>query len=118
MATPQLDFLSIQVRDLEKSREFYQNILGFEIENENPEAYIFKNEKGASFAIRKPLVDLDKAGKLGWGIALWFSVFDVEKRYDEVRGKKVKIVKDLADSPFGKVFTVEDPDGYYITLHG
>ncbi|MDT9755465.1 VOC family protein [Heyndrickxia coagulans] len=118
MATPQLDFSSIQVRDLEKSREFYQNTLGFEIENENPGAYVFKNEKGASFAIRKPLVDLDRAGKLGWGVALWFSVPDVEKRYDDVRGKEVKIVKDLTDSPFGKVFTVDDPDGYYITFHG
>ncbi|GIN72896.1 hypothetical protein J14TS2_33710 [Bacillus sp. J14TS2] len=85
MATPQLDFSSIQVRDLERSREFYQNTFGFEIENENPGAYIFKNEKGASFAIRKPLVDLDKAGKLGWGVALWFSVPNVEERYDDVK---------------------------------
>lgn len=118
MATPQLDFSSIQVKDLEKSRDFYQSYLGFEIENENPEAYVFKNEKGAYFCIRKPLIDLAKAGKLGWGVGLWFSVPDVEKRYGELNDKKVKIVKELADSPFGKIFTVEDPDGYYITFHG
>ncbi|PIE79487.1 MAG: glyoxalase, partial [Candidatus Delongbacteria bacterium] len=50
-----LEFTSLQVRNLEKSKQFYTEKLGFECsEMKNPQAVIFKFTKGeASFAIRK-----------------------------------------------------------------
>jgi catechol 2,3-dioxygenase-like lactoylglutathione lyase family enzyme len=49
-----LDFASLQVRDLEVSKAFYTNKLGFELsEISNQYACVFKYNKGeASFAIR------------------------------------------------------------------
>lgn len=39
-----LEFASLQVRDLEASKEFYTNKLGFKLsEMKNPEACIFKS---------------------------------------------------------------------------
>ena len=57
-----LNFASLQVRDLEVSKAFYTNKLGFELSGlTNPQACIFKYNKGeASFAIRTPI------GCLGW----------------------------------------------------
>lgn len=49
----QLTFASLQVLDLEASKNFYTKKLGFEIGETNPEACVFKYNKGeASFAIR------------------------------------------------------------------
>jgi lactoylglutathione lyase len=58
-----LVFAYLQVRDLEVSKNFYTNKLGFEVsEATNPAACIFNYKIGdASFAIRKPISDL--AGK-------------------------------------------------------
>jgi lactoylglutathione lyase len=70
-----LEFSSLQVRDLEISKEFYTQKLGFELaEMKNPDAVIFKFNKGeASFAIRKPLENLDNK-ELGNGVSVWFSI--------------------------------------------
>ena len=56
-----LEFTSFQVRDIEISKEFYMTKLGFELsEIRNLDAVIFKFNKGeASFAIRKPLENLE-----------------------------------------------------------
>ena len=70
-----LEFASLQVRDIEASKTFYTEKLGFELsEMKNPEAVIFKFNKGeASFAIRKPLEDLDNK-EFGKGVSVWFAV--------------------------------------------
>jgi catechol 2,3-dioxygenase-like lactoylglutathione lyase family enzyme len=113
----QLTFASLQVTNLETSKEFYTSRLGFEIDNENPQACIFKYGQGqASFAIRTPLEPL--AGKeLGVGAALWFAV---DENVDELRTKflmdGIPAVGPLIDTPFGRAFHVKDPDGYKLTL--
>ncbi len=53
-----LDFVSLQVRDISLSKKFYQDNLGFLVEDETrPDAVVSSTSMGAIFAIRKPLVD-------------------------------------------------------------
>jgi len=113
-----LDFASIQVRDLEASTEFYTNLLGFEAsEMTNPGACIFKFNKGeASFAIRKPIGDLD-GKELGIGVSLWFAIDEkIEDLETRLIDKKVTLLGSINTTPFGKTLIVKDPDGYNITF--
>ncbi|RAQ95812.1 hypothetical protein A4R35_09715 [Thermogemmatispora tikiterensis] len=113
-----LDFVSLQVRDLEASRRFYTEVLGFEaLPQDRPESVVFRTEGGAVFALRVLMVDLDAVTRLGWGVGLWFATPNVEALHERVVNHGGKVVKPLADGPFGRLFVVADPDGYQITFH-
>jgi len=113
----QLTFASLQVRDLEASKAFYTNKLGFEIGDTNSQACIFKYKQGqASFAIRTPLEPLE-GKKLGIGVALWFAV---NENVDELKEKLIRngitTAGPIIETPFGRAFHVEDLDGYKLTF--
>jgi len=113
----QLTFVSLQVKNLEASTDFYEKKLGFEIGNANPQACIFKYDKGqASFAIRTPLEPLEER-ELGIGVAIWFAV---SESVDELKVKFVQngvtTVGPIIETPFGRAFHVKDPDGYKLTF--
>jgi lactoylglutathione lyase len=112
-----LDFTSLQVRDLDVSKDFYINKLGFEAFNTNPAACIFKYNQGeASFAIRKPIGDIE-GKELGIGVSLWFAVDgDIEDLQAELLSKNVALLGPIQTTPFGKIVIVKDPDGYNITF--
>jgi len=114
----QLEFASLQVRDLETSKEFYTKKLGFELsEIKNPDAVIFKFNKGeASFAIRKPLENLDNK-ELGNGVSIWFAINEKIENLQALLIKKgVSTLGSIMDTPFGKALHVKDPDGYKLTF--
>lgn len=111
-----LGFVSVQVRDLERSSRFYTEVLGFErAQSPNPDAVLFKNNTGAIFAIRKPFQPLD--GKLGTGVGLWFTVPNVDVLAERVTAAGATVTRPLGDGPFGRMFVALDPDGYALTLH-
>ncbi|QNK61664.1 VOC family protein [Pedobacter sp. PAMC26386] len=113
-----LDFASLQVRDLEVSKDFYTNKLGFEVsEATNPAACVFKYNKGeASFAIRKPIGDLE-GKELGVGASLWFAIDgNIEDLQADLLEKKVILLGPIQTTPFGKTIIAKDPDGYNITF--
>ncbi len=113
-----LAFASLQVRDLEVSKAFYTNKLGFELsEMSNPGACIFKYNKGeASFAIRKPIGNLD-GKELGVGASLWFAIDEkIEELQSQLIEKGVTMIGLINNTPFGKTLMVKDPDGYILTF--
>jgi len=113
-----LDFASLQVRDLEVSKEFYTTKLGFEIsEATNPAACVFKYKEGeASFAIRKPIGDLE-GRELGVGASLWFAIDGkIEDLQAELLEKNVQLLGPIQNTPFGQIIIAKDPDGYNITF--
>ncbi len=111
-------FVSLQVRDLERSAAFYERYLGFTRQNGPPDAVVFDTAP-AAFAVRRPLpgVDLDSNGPLGAGIGLWFHAPGSQSIYDAMSTDGVAISTPPADGPFGRTFAFVDPDGYTITLH-
>ena len=63
-----LDFVSLQVQDLDASCRFYTELLGFQAQPQGrPDAVVFEDGGGAIFAIRTPLVDLDAVERRGLG---------------------------------------------------
>jgi predicted enzyme related to lactoylglutathione lyase len=114
-----LDFVSIQVRNLERSKLFYHDLLGLKFEPDPPpHAVVFDRGKGATFTIRKPLIDLDSVTSLGAGVALWFTTPDIEALHQNLMAASVKILQKPQPFQFGKMMmVVTDPDGYTITIY-
>jgi lactoylglutathione lyase len=116
-----LDFLSLQVRNINTSKEYYTNVLGFTMAKVQPQpehAVVFENEAGASFAIRLPIGNLDKSEKLGTGAMPWFAVMDVQYIFDNIKKHNGKLLQvQPQEGPFGKFFNTIDPDGYVLTFH-
>ena len=113
----QLTFASLQVKNLEASKDFYTQKLGFEIDNSNPQACIFKYNQGqASFAIRAPLEPIE--GKdLGTGVALWFAVNEnVDELKEKFIAKEITTAGPIIETPFGRAFHIKDLDGYKLTF--
>jgi len=111
------DFITLQVRDLEVSRRFYAEVIGFKPSPEvRPNAAAFAT-KPVGFAIRKAQIDLDAVPQLGHGVILWFHADDSAALHKHLKERGVPITADLAEGPFGKMFTFRDPDGYLITVH-
>ncbi|WPQ62044.1 VOC family protein [Chitinophaga sancti] len=113
----QLTFASLQVRNLEASKEFYTKKLGFEIDNSNPQACVFKYNQGqASFAIRTPLEPIEEK-ELGIGVALWFAVNEnVDELKEKLITNGITTTGPIFETPFGRAFHVKDLDGYKLTF--
>jgi predicted enzyme related to lactoylglutathione lyase len=111
------DFITLQVRDLEVSRRFYSEAIGLETAPEvRPNAVAFATQP-IGFAIRKAFTGLEAIASPGYGVILWFHTEDAAALCKLLKERSVPIVQDLADGPFGKMFTFRDPDGYLITVH-
>ena len=83
----------------------------------NPDAIIFKFNKGqASFAVRKPLENLDNKA-LGNGASIWFAIDEeIEILQASLVEKGVMILGTIMDTPFAMALHVKDPDGYILTF--
>ena len=112
------DFLALQVRDLQRAAAFYEQTLGIErAASSPPHAVVFATQPIA-FAVRDPLpgTDLD-SGQPGLGVALWLQAEDAQALHDRLAQHGVTILAEPIDGPFGRTFTLRDPDGYAITIH-
>ncbi len=113
-----LDFASVQVRDLEKSKAFYTDVLGFEATDQvRPDAVVFRNDAGAIFAIRVPMRPLPEQGQLGVGTSLWFATNDVERLHTRITENGGNVIAPPQDGPFGRQMTITDSDGYVLVFH-
>jgi len=112
------DFIALQVRDLQASAQFYTERLGLRRAAASPPGAVVFATEPIPFAVREPMVDLDAAGRLGWGVALWLKSDDPGRLHDDLARAGVTIVTAPFDGPFGRTFSFADPDGYVVTVHG
>src|SRR3984893_10699593 len=73
MAVTGPDFISLQVRDLERSAAFYEQYLGLKRSDAGPPHAVVFDTKPIAFAVRDVAagVDLDAIAQPGQGMALW-----------------------------------------------
>src|SRR5450631_4285362 len=115
-----LDFVALQVRDLERSARFYTEQLGLPRAPHSPPNAVVFQAVPIPFAVRTPSpeVDLDAVDRLGWGVALWFQCDDADALYHALATSGAAVLQSPQDGPFGRQFQVRDPDGYTLTIHG
>jgi predicted enzyme related to lactoylglutathione lyase len=112
------DFIALQVRDLEASKKFWVEQVGLKPSPKSPPGAVVFDTRPIPFAIRNPLVDLNAANHLGWGVALWMHAEDIDTLYKHLSAQGMVIVAPLSKGAFGPQFTFTDIDGYTITVHG
>lgn len=113
------DFVSLQVRDLAASQAFYEEYLGLVRSPAGPPHAVVFSTEPIAFALRDlvPGVDLDAVEQPGLGAAIWMHATDVQDIHDALVADGHTIASAPIDGPFGRTFTLADPDGYLITLH-
>ena len=112
------DFLSLQVRNVATSREFYTEILGFGVDQrfDTPD-FVLLDTSTIPLGLAEAKVDLDQAPYPGWGVALWIDCDDVNELHNRLLAAGVTIVTPPYDGPFGRTLAFIDPDGYRITAN-
>ena len=113
------DFPSIQVRDLERSASFYERELGLERTAGSPSGVVAFKTSPIPFAVREPLPDTDlEAGPIGLGVLLSLRAEDAQVLHDHFNSRGVQSLIEPFDTPFGRTFVFQDPDGYAVAVHG
>ena len=113
------DFIALQVRDLERSAQFYETQLGLTRAPAGPPGAVVFATTPIPFAVRNPLpgVDLDQNPRPGRGVALWLHCDNVAELHDSLVADGTPILQEPQPGPFGMTFTFADPDGYAVTVH-
>ncbi len=118
----------LSVSDINRSKKFYLNI-GFQIKYERKETkFCFLELEGNQIMIEEINNHWD-TGKLeypfGRGINISMTIGDVEKYYNELKEKKIKMFLDLEIHNYrvdnkiyeDKEFLIQDPDGYLLRFN-
>ena len=100
--------------DLQRSRDFYTDVLGLEIKtSELPHLVEFELGEGTLLGLHARTEILTvRPGSL----QLSFQVDNVDRFVGEARRAGVPIFQDPYDDSFGRVATISDPDGYPVQV--
>ena len=102
----------LAVKDLEKSLEFYNKILGMPIKRQR-ENWVDLGQSGALLSLHPASAELLTPNDM---IMIGFVVGDVSSAIDELKSKNVKIHRDIQNKSSGKNAIILDPDDYMISL--
>ena len=107
-----LELLFLEVNNLEDSLGFYSDLLGFEIESNNPTADppIASLRSGS---LRLTLVQqLETMLKRGRGVHFVLGVADVDDFYERLSARSIDISEPRDEGWGGRFVSLQDPDGY------
>jgi predicted enzyme related to lactoylglutathione lyase len=107
-----LEFLFLEVNNLEESLAFYQELLGFEVSKHSPEAEpplatLQAGELKISLAQH-----LETILKRGRGVSFFIGVANVDDYYQQLRSKGVEVYPPADEGWGGRFITLLDPDNY------
>lgn len=97
----------LPVTDLRKSREWYVDKLGFEVELEQDDVVGIKDSSGLTIFLQRVTDDLANRK-----VTLTIEVDNVEKKYKELKSNGVPFVNSPKMLFWGYGAEVLDPDGY------
>ena len=116
----------LTVSDIEKTKEFYVKVLGFQIEYERPEdrfVFLSLDENQMMFEQENGNWSVGSLEyPYGRGVNFEMTVPDVEAMYEEITARGIKPFRELTVSHYRngdediiqKEFLVQDPDGYLL----
>ena len=106
----------LAVKDLDKSIQFYNEIIGLPIKNQR-RTWVDLGTSGALLSLHPAsITEQGSNGNFENGITIGFLVGDVKSAIDELREKGVKIHRDIVEKDAGKNAVISDPDDYLISL--
>jgi len=106
----------LAVKDLDKSVEFYNKILGFPIKKKR-DNWVDLGQSGALLSLHPAVESSPHLGtSVDNGVLIGLLVGDVAAAVEELRSKNVKIHRDIEEREAGKNAIILDPDDYMISL--
>lgn len=113
------------VKDIKRSRDFYENVLGLEFEHGNddsatfllgPDALLLLDHRGADDLLSA--ADVEHDTPRGTSSMIVTSVDDVDALYEELLAKGVEFIRAPEDRWWGKRCAhFKDPDGNVWEIH-
>jgi lactoylglutathione lyase len=122
MATGDLR-VELFTNDIERTVEFYEQVLGFEREADSP-GYVAvrRGDIVIGIGLSANLPDAHpikprEGERLGLGVELVVEVDDIDAEYASVQASGYAIATPIAERPWGlRDFRLVDPNGYYIRV--
>jgi predicted enzyme related to lactoylglutathione lyase len=116
--TPSPGFISIAVTDVARSAAFYERYLGgirdtFDF---GPGSAVFVGWPTVALAGPRPGQE-PPAAAASSPIQLWWRASHAQALYERASADGVPILTAPFDGPFGRTFTMADPDGYRVTVY-
>ena len=106
----------LAVKDLDKSVEFYNKVLGMPIKSRR-ENWIDLGQSGALLSLHPADESLPHLGtSVDNGVLIGLLVGDVTSAVEELKSKNVKVHRDIQQREAGINVIILDPDGYMISL--
>lgn len=116
----------LNVTNIEKSLEFYRSI-GFRVaktykDDGGKVAWADLALQGAEFGLGHIPSNDDPSFRawvgtpLGAGVIVYFTVPNVDRYHKLAQAARATIEMPLTDRPYGRMFTLNDPDGYTISF--
>ena len=106
----------LAVKDLEKSIQFYNEVIGLPIKDQR-KTWVDLGTSGALLSLHPASLTAQHVGSsIENGISLGFIVGDLKSALEEVKTKGVKIHRDVIEKDAGKNAVILDPDEYLISL--
>ena len=106
----------LAVKDLDKSLQFYHEIIGLPIKRQR-RTWIDLGTTGALLSLHPAALTAEHIGSsIENGITIGFVVGDVSSAVEELKSKGVKVYREVVEREAGKNAMVLDPDDYIISL--
>jgi len=104
------------VADLNRSIEFYRDVLGMHLKQESEDWVEFSKGSSTVLALHPVRKSSRRKTQKRAGILVGFNVSDLDEVCRDLETKKVKFYKKATEEAFGKHAIIEDPDGHLISL--
>ena len=106
----------LAVKDIDKSIQFYHEIIGLPIKSQR-RSWVDLGTSGALLSLHPASLTAQHIGSsIENGITIGFLVGDVKSAIEELRAKGVRIHRDIVKKDAGINAVVLDPDDYLISL--
>ncbi|MFQ5441065.1 MAG: VOC family protein [Nitrosopumilaceae archaeon] len=106
----------LAVKDIDRSIEFYHELIGLPIKKQR-RSWVDLGTSGALLSLHPASLTAEHiGGSIDNGITVGFLVGDVKSSVEELRGKGVKIYREIVERDAGKNAVILDPDGYLVSL--
>lgn len=115
MKIKHLGSVIIAVSNLEKSIQFYNEVIGLPIKNRHGD-WIELGKDGATVILHSASRPINTGTSIENGIVIGLVVGDIESTVQELKSRKVAIHREIASHKAGKNCIVLDPDKYMISL--
>jgi predicted enzyme related to lactoylglutathione lyase len=107
-----LDFLFLEVNNIEESLGFYIELLGFEVSKHSPESEPPMATLQAGNLKISLAQHLETMLKRGRGVSFFIGVADVDDYYEQLRARGVEVHQPTDEGWGGRFITLQDPDKY------